>query len=152
MSDEEKKKKPKKKDLQAQCDEYLAGWKRALADYENLQRDLAQTKEDSRRQIRTALAHELLPIMDNFDQAVSHAPSEMPKELETWMQGVTFIKKQFEDAFASMGIERINVEEPFDPNVHEAVGEAEEMEEVRTGWKIGEHVLRPAQVKTKKEV
>ena len=32
-----------------QCEEYLSGWKRALADYDNLTKDLAREKESTRK-------------------------------------------------------------------------------------------------------
>ncbi len=146
-----KKQKTKESKTCEQCEEYKNGWKRALADYENLQKDLGTQREETRRQIKTGFVHDLLPVMDNFAQAVAHAPKDLPKECETWMQGVTFIEKQFADVLSGLGVERIEVGDAFDPNLHESVGEAEEMKEVRAGWKIGEHVIRPAQVMIKKE-
>ena len=148
MSEEEEKNEQEEivEDCEKKCEEYKNGWKRALADYENLKNDLAKQKDDARRQIKTSFVHDLLPVMDNFAQAVAHAPKELPKECETWMQGVTFIEKQFADVFSGLGVEKINVGTEFDPNLHESVGEGNEMQEVRSGWKIGDHVIRPAQV------
>lgn len=149
---------------QSKEQEYLDGWKRALADYENLQRDMGKRVEESRDRIKESFAHDLLPVMDNFEQAVSHAPSFSPlpeggvrgegvsaSEFEAWMQGVLFIKKQFEDVVQSLGLEKISVEGEFDPNLHESVGEGDEFKEVRSGWKIGDKVIRPAQVIVKKQ-
>jgi len=138
------------------CGEYLSGWKRALADYENLKADIDKTKASNRDQIRIGLAFDLLPVMDNFDQAVNHAPED--DSIKTWLQGVTFIKKQFEDVFIEMGIEMIDTSIEFDPNLHEAVEEHEDADrspgeiiEVQSnGWKIGERVLRPAKVTVNK--
>ena len=156
-------KEKKKKDQNAQvdqsidqtacdaCDEYKNGWKRALADYENLKNDLAKQKEETRRSIKVAFVQDLLPVIDNFAQAVHHVPKELPKECETWLQGVTFIQKQLADVIAGMGVEKIAVNDALDPNLHESVGEGEELKEVQAGWKIGEHVIRPAQVIVKKE-
>ncbi|MBT4856776.1 nucleotide exchange factor GrpE [Candidatus Uhrbacteria bacterium] len=132
------------------CDEYKNGWKRALADYENLKRDLFTQKEGARRQIKVSFVQDLLPVMDNYAQAIAHAPKDLPKEYDTWMQGVTFIQKQFADVLAGLGVELIEIGDEFDPNLHESVGEGDEMKEVRAGWKIGDHVIRPAQVIVKK--
>ncbi len=135
------------------CAEYLAGWKRALADYENMKADIDKVRSHNRDQIKIDLALSLLPVMDNFDQAVSHAP-EASDAIETWLQGVKFIKKQFEDVFEEMGLEMIDTSIEFDHNLHEAVEEREEkgsdpgriIEVQQTGWKIGYRILRPAKV------
>jgi len=138
------------------CDEYKNGWKRALADYENLKNDLIKQREEARRSIKVAFAQDLLPVIDNFAQALAHMPhperagGEL-KDLQSWLQGVTFIEKQFSDVLSGLGVEKIEVGDTFDPNLHESVGEGEEMKEVRSGWKIGDHVIRPAQVIIKQE-
>lgn len=146
-----KKKKEDKKKSCPHCEEYKNGWKRALADYENMQKDLGAQREEIRRQIKISFVHDLLPVMDNFAQAIAHAPKELPKECDTWMQGVTFIEKQFADVLTGLGVKRIKVGDVFDPQEHESIGEGNEMKEVRSGWKIGDHVIRPAQVIIKKE-
>lgn len=144
-------------DLENTCQEYLAGWKRALADYENLKQTTDQQLTEGRSRIRTSLAHDLLPVMDNFQQAMNHVPTQDTdqKTFNNWLQGVVFIAKQFEDVMQSMGIEPVKtIGEIFDPNLHEASGtlsdseknEQEILEEVTKGWKIGETVIRPARV------
>lgn len=146
--------------LQKQCDEYKAGWQRALADYENVKRDLSARAEESRRAIRASLANDLLPVVDNFAQAVKFqpdlmgAPEEMRKKIEPWLQGILYIEKQFEEAMKQMGVERIATDGAFDPRWHDAAGEKHEdgrdpgtiLEVLVPGWKIGEIVLRPAKV------
>lgn len=134
--------------------EYLDGWKRALADYENLKKNIANEKEGERNRIKESLAHELLPVIDNFEQAINHIPElaeEEMKKLENWLAGVRFIKKQFEDVMSSLGIQKIEVGNEFDPNLHEAVGEGEGLKEVASGWKMGDKVIRPAKVIVKED-
>ncbi len=142
-------------DLEEKNAEYLAGWKRALADYENLKQDVSGQLSDGRNRIRQSLAEDLLPVMDNFAQAVNHVPNlDDQKAIENWLTGVTFIKKQFEDIFTAMGIEHIRGSGQFDPNLHESVETREDqnqpdqdiLEEISPGWKIGEIVIRPAKV------
>lgn len=146
--------------LQKQADEYKAGWQRALADYENVKRDLSARAEEARRAIRAGLASDLLPVVDNFAQAVkfqpdlSGAPEDVRKKIEPWLQGILYIEKQFEEALKQMGVERIATDGKFDPKWHEAAGEKHEdgrepntiLEVLIPGWKIGELVLRPAKV------
>ncbi|MFH1712345.1 MAG: nucleotide exchange factor GrpE [Patescibacteria group bacterium] len=156
-----KKKKDKNNELTEKCAEYLDGWKRAKADYENLQKNLAQSAEDSRKRIKISFLHDLLPVLDNFSQAVAHVPNldeydeKIQKDLENWLQGVTFIQKQLEDVIKELGVEQIVAEAgQFDPNLHESVDTATDPEkhdqeiikQIQPGWKIGETVIRPAKV------
>ncbi len=146
-----------KKKQHDNAEEYLQGWKRALADYENLKKNLEKTKEENRNSIRIDFAMSLLPVIDNFEQAVNHVPDlsgcdeKTAKSIGTWLQGVIFIQKQFETVLNGMGISRIEVNGEIDPNKHEIVGEADEMKEVLSGWIMGDRVLRPAKIIIKKE-
>ena len=141
------------KDACPQCTEYMEGWKRALADYENLKKEMDATLTKGRERIRARFAESLLPVMDNFDQAVRHVPETEDAKVKTWLQGVTFIKQQFEAVLKDLGLEPVATDGAFDPNLHEAVEEKEGeggMEVVSQGWKIGETVIRPAKVIVKK--
>ncbi len=137
------------------CDEYLSGWKRALADYENLQRNNAQLREDDKRHIRMNIAHELLPVVDNFDQAMKCAPTEIPDALKSWFVGVEHIARQFADVLATLNIAPIDaIGMQFDPHLHESGGsswdetqaESIVLEEIIKGWRQGDIVIRPSKV------
>jgi molecular chaperone GrpE len=152
-------KKKEKQECQ-KCKEYLDGWKRALADYENLKRDIDSIKENNRIRIKIDLAENLLAVIDNFDQAVNHIPDlsaldeENRKAINVWLQGVVYIKKQFENAMLQMGIEQIGVGEEPDETLHEIVGEqiddtkkdGQIVKVIQSGWKIGERIMRPVKV------
>lgn len=148
-------------DIEVKCAEYLSGWKRALADYENLQKNMTSARDDDRRRVRANLAHELLPVVDNFGHALKFIPDtkdcsdEFKKRFDVWVQGITYIEKQFADALSELGVEPIaSVGSLFDPNLHESGGsksdpskkDHEVVEELIKGWKIGDVVLRPAKV------
>lgn len=141
--------------LQAKCDEYLSGWKRALADYENLQKQNAAMREEDRRRIRVNVAHDLIPVIDNFDQALKFAPKDMPANMNGWFAGIQHIGRQFTEVLGNLGIAPIDaVGHVFDPNVHESGGSRWEddkpehvvLEEVIKGWKVGDIVIRPSKV------
>jgi molecular chaperone GrpE len=70
--------------------------------------------------------------------------------------GVELIVKQMEEVLRGLQVTAIPaVGEPFDPRVHEALGEVERedlpdqhvAEEIRRGYKIRERLLRPAMVR-----
>ncbi len=144
MSDEQK-----PDDLQAKCDEAMIGWKRALADYDNLKKDLAKERTDIRRYAQQDAAERFLAVLDNFDQATKHVPEGLDSKLQGWVNGILFIRTQLENALKEMGLEPFGtVGEMFDPNLHEAAkGEGDKIADVvRRGWKMGDKVVRPASV------
>src|SRR3990167_3314671 len=94
--------------------------KRALADYQNLERRVSQERQ-LLGQLSTALIIEkFLPVLDNLESAQSHLND----------QGLSLVIKQFKDILQGEGVEEINAtDQVFDPNLHEAVEVVEEKEE-----------------------
>ena len=137
------------------CAEHLAGWKRALADYDNLKKSLGRERDEMRQYIKIGLAEELLTVHDNFDQAVKYRPDDLPKEIENWVTGVCHVQNQFDELMRGMGLEPFGAAgETFDANKHDAAAERSEEDkgdqeilEVQTrGWLMGDRVVRPAKV------
>ncbi|MBI4435594.1 nucleotide exchange factor GrpE [Candidatus Uhrbacteria bacterium] len=137
------------------CDEYLAGWKRALADYDNLQKDLARERTEIRTRVKQDVAYQLIGVLDNFDQAAKFQPEGMSKELEVWLKGLMHVKSQLEGVMREMGLEAYGVVgEIFSTHLHDAGGERSEedkadqeiLEVVTRGWKLGDRIVRPAKV------
>ena len=100
------------------------------------------------------VVRELLPVIDNFERALRHVPKDMEKH--EYVKGVQVVAKQLEEILAKLGVDRIKtVGEPFNPEVHEAVsheeGDGEEVvsEELQSGYKIDDEVIRPAMVRVK---
>ena len=67
-------------ELEQQVAEHLHGWKKALADYQNLQKESAQKTAGLTNFITSALVLELLPIFDNYHTAIDHIPAEQKDE------------------------------------------------------------------------
>lgn len=148
-------------DLEQKCAEYLEGWKRARADYENVLKNQAQMREEDRRRLRIQLAEELLPVIDNFGYVTQHMPDvsscdeAFQKKFATWSAGIGHIDRQFTESLKTLGVEPIAaLGQKFDPNLHESggarktegQGEGVIVEELIKGWKLGDIVLRPAKV------
>lgn len=121
---------------------------------EDLAATRARLERDQERRVRDALGRafsSILEALDGFDRALAHAGDDPLAE------GVRLVQKQLLDALAGEGLERIEtLGKPFDPNVAEAVLScpAEDpaarqtvVEEYRAGYRLGERVLRAAQVK-----
>lgn len=137
------------------CEEYLHGWKRALADYDNLKKDLARERSDIHRAATQHAAFQLLPVLDNFDQALRFQPEGLNGQAQGWLQGIMHVRSQLEGVMRELGLEPFGqIGDVFDPHQHESGGEhAQEgmasstiVEVVQRGWKMGEHIVRPAKV------
>mgnify|MGYP002638741114 CR=1 FL=1 len=151
---EKKQKKLTKTDkLKEECAEYLAGWKRAQADYQNLLKESSLQKVDLIKNANQTLILELLPILDNFKMAFGQIPEK--EEGSPWVIGFSHIRKQFEDLLNSYGVEVIKtVGEQFNTEEHEAIESREEkdkaddlvLEERKPGYKLNGKVIQVANV------
>lgn len=137
------------------CVSALAGWKRALADYDNLKKDLARERVGMRQDAVLEAARAFIAVLDNFDQAVKHVPEGLDDKTKGWVNGALFIRTQLETSLHDLGLEPFGAAgDIFDPLLHEIVAEREEagkpehsiLEITHRGWKIGERIVRPAKV------
>ncbi len=142
------------------CSELEAAWKRALADYQNLQKEVARERAEMGAYAMLRVAESFLPAIDHLRAALNSKPQDPnPKQIQNWMLGIEMIQKQFEEALRNLGLTPIKtVGEKFDAAKHEAVGEeAVEgkepgmiVKEVQVGYEIAGRVARPAKVITVK--
>lgn len=104
---------------QAKLKEYEAGWKRALADYQNLRKETETERMRMVGFIQNRLFTELIPIADHFDEAIRSLPPEVNSQ---WQEGLRHVRKELSDLFGQYHIESFGKEgESFDPQIHEAV-------------------------------
>jgi molecular chaperone GrpE len=134
--------------------EYLTKYRKASAEFEDarlrLRREIAKDVERARREVLA----ELLEVVDNLDRAIESARSGAAQD--ALIQGVEMVRRQFLAKLDMFGVSPIDaVNQPFDPTLHEAISSvpAESPEQdglvvgtVRTGYRIGSEVLRPASV------
>lgn len=156
--DQGKNPKPKVDEWEAKASEYLDGWKRERAAFENYKKEEYERMGEMRvRTIRDFLIR-LLPIVDSFELALKNTPQEAQKS--EWFAGYTYIKKQFEDFLREEGIEEIETSgKEFDPRIHEAIeheGDKEGSnlvvgEVLQKGYKINDYIIRPARVRVGKK-
>ena len=141
-------------DACGQCTEYLHGWKRALADYDNLKKERSSERVAMRQFITDDVGERLIPVIDNFDQALRFKPEGLDASVEGWLQGILYVRTQLENVLKELGVEPFGVVgETFDPHRHDAVSEQESsgspesvVEVVQRGWKRDQRILRPAKV------
>jgi molecular chaperone GrpE len=132
--------------LQEQEQQYL----RLLADFENFRRRIAREQERAREEGRRDTVLRLLPALDTLERALDTGSTDI-----AFYEGVAATHRLFLTALRELGVEAIESEgRRFDPNVHEAVATvaSEGVEpgtvarEVRRGWRLGDELLRAAQV------
>ncbi len=135
-------------ELEAQKEAYL----RLAAEYDNFRKRTSKEKEESFLNAKATVFQDLLPVLDNFDRALSVEDTS----LEDYKKGVEMTFSQFQNVFEKYGVETFGeAQDDFDPNIHNAVMhvdddslEANKIVEVfQKGYKIGDKVLRPAMVK-----
>ncbi len=127
-------------------------WKRALADLENYRRISAQEKEEFKKYCLENFVLELLPVLDNFEQALLHLPKEL--EGNNWIEGILHIKKQLLDVLEKFEVREIPAQEgeEIDEKIHEAIAGKPKKEKpiikkvIKKGYRLGEKVIRPVMV------
>lgn len=134
-------------------DEYLAGWQRAKADYQNLQKEIIEQIAEEFEAGKRYSIKEMLSIGDDLAIAQKNMPAELRENV--WAKGVEGILRNFEQRVSAIGVEAIEaVGKPFDPMYHESLEsvaseepEGTIVEEVQKGYIYKGRVLRPARVR-----
>jgi molecular chaperone GrpE len=149
----------------AKADENWDRLLRTTADFDNFKKRAAREKIESAQYASASLIQKLLPILDNFEMALTAAqtanaenPAGGPakdSKLAALQAGVLMVQQQFKAALQEAGLEEVDAAgKVFDPNVHEAISQQESadvpegnvLQQVRKGYKMKERLLRPAAV------
>ena len=129
-------------ELKKQADEFESKWKRALADYQNLQKRVENERSSFAKMANAILISEILGIVDDLERAAKYLKDE----------GLNIVVKRLEDLLKREGVEEIEAGgKEFDPEIMEAVENVEGqknkvMRVVQKGYMMGQSVLRPAKV------
>ena len=145
----------------AKAAEYWNQLLRTAADLENYKKRALREKQDAIKYANESLLTKLIPVLDNFDAALSAASTSQGTSTDPFQQGVAMIQQQLKQVLSEAGLEEINAQgQPFDPNCHEAVSQQETVEvpegnvwqQLRRGYKLRDRLLRPATVVVAKAV
>lgn len=126
---------------------------RKAAEFDNYKKRTAREREDFYKSLVCETVLPFLNVLDNFERAVDAAEKEDGNS--SVLDGIKMIKKQFEYALTSIGVEPIEaVGCEFDPEKHNAVmtGESDEkentvIEEFQKGYIFRDKVIRHSMVK-----
>jgi molecular chaperone GrpE len=141
----------------AEAESHLDDLRRLQADFDNYRKRMLREQTARVASASQALVARLLPVLDNFELAVSHA--EQSRDFDRMLKGVEMVFGELREVLQAEGLVKIEAEgKPFDPERHEAVVAVEQEEAepgtvvdvVRTGYELRGKVLRPAMVKVAK--
>jgi molecular chaperone GrpE len=135
------------------ADSYLDLLQRTQADFLNYKRRSERERSDDAQAARAELLVQLLPVLDDLERALGQMPEELREH--PWATGLPLVARQVRLALARAGLAPLGAPgEEFDPHLHEAVAyephagynEGQIATVIRPGYRLGERVIRPAQV------
>ncbi|MDH4128556.1 MAG: nucleotide exchange factor GrpE [Spirochaetota bacterium] len=118
-------------ELKTKINDYENLLQRKQAEFENYRKRTLKEREDFQKTANQKFIEELLPIIDNFEKAISVSNGQTENSV-LW-DGIILIEKQLKKALESNGLELIQSEGmEFDPNLHEAL----HIEESNTDYEV----------------
>ena len=139
-------------------DKYL----RLLAENQNLRKNHEQEKEDILKYGSFSFAQQILGLTDNLDRAFQIFKNDekfKTDEFKNILSGIEMIEKELQSTLEKNSIKYIDcLDKPFDPNLHQAIGEKESdkspgtvVEEMQKGYQMHDRLLRPSIVYVSKK-
>lgn len=147
------------KRIEAENAELKNSLARRQADFENYRKRVERERTETYNRVVADIATKLLPVSDNLKRALETEASVEASESDEFrhfLSGVDLIWKQLNGVLEAYGVKPIvAVGEQFDPHLHEAVvteptDEYEPdtvIQEIRSGYRLGDKLIRPALVK-----
>jgi molecular chaperone GrpE len=130
--------------------ELVGDLQRLAAEFDNYRKRVARDQAALVQRAHERLVRELLPVVDDLERALDAAALHEEARLE---DGVKLVHRSLRELLEKEGLAEIETEGKFDPHIHEALltqpSSAEEgtvVEVLQKGYRLGEHVLRPARV------
>ena len=139
--------------IQELADKNYELYVRSQAEIENMRKRFQKDKQDLAKFANDTIIKQLLPVADNLEKAIAHAMDA--NSLDALREGINLTLKGLLDTLEKNGVERVEaLNQPFDPNFHEAVSEAENnavepgtvLNEFQKGYTLNKRLIRPAMV------
>ena len=137
---------------------------RSLAEIENQRRRFEKEVKDAFEFGSFNFAKESLAILDNLERAKNAIKNDQilksNKDLDKFLDNISIIEKDLVSIFERNRIRKIDTKgKKFDPNLHQAMAEIEDenidagmiVQEIQSGYMLGERLLRPALVGVSKK-
>ncbi len=142
--------------------EYLDGWKRCQADFENYKKMQTEAQKEFVKYSAQNVVMQIIPVLDNFHMSTDHVPEDQKNN--AWVTGIMHIQKQLENVLKENGVTEIEtkVGDKFNPEIHEAVQNNEQgtvnneqqgknkqelvKKVILKGYKLNDKIIRPVKV------
>lgn len=145
-------------EIKENLSEQLA-WKeqflRVSADFQNFKKRLEKEQADLAVRAQVKVVEKIFPLLDDLSRALNaRAGLELNEQARSWSDGFEIIDKNLKKVFHDLRIEEIDCSGFFDPSFHEALMNVVSPDHktgqivsvLAKGYKIGNYVIRPAQV------
>tara|TARA_B100000242_G_scaffold239754_1_gene179737 strand:+ start:193 stop:759 length:567 start_codon:yes stop_codon:yes gene_type:complete len=132
---------------------------RSLAEIENQRRRFEKEIKDAFEFGSFNFAKESLAILDNLQRAKNAIKNDSSlkdnKDLDKFLENINIVEKDISSIFEKNRIIKIDSKgKKFDPNIHQAMAEIDDenseagtiLQEIQSGYMLGERLLRPALV------
>jgi len=145
-----------------ECQEELAKEKekyiRAHADFENMKKRIEREKQNALIYANESFAKDLLTVLDTFENALKSVEQVEANEeaINEIKKGMVLTYEQLLSVLKKHGVEEVECEGEFNPELHQAVTQMESdkhnsgdiVQVLQKGYKLKERLLRPSMVAT----
>lgn len=139
--------------LTRERDDFLERLKRERASFLNHKKRVEKERREWESASICRFVQELLPFIDDMDRAMK--ATDEASDVDTLRKGFEMICNRFQEALKAGGVEEIPSDgESFDPKVHEAILQVEDLDQpagtiletTHRGFQISGRLIRPAKV------
>ncbi len=127
--------------------------KRVQAEFENYKKRVLRDQDASQKHAVASFIKKIIPIIDTFELALKHTDNH-----NDFVTGMTLVHEQLNAVLKQAGVEKIQKNIPYNPELHHALlaEESDQPEhtvlgEILPGYMLYGMVLRPAQVTVAKK-
>ena len=142
--------------LQTELTELKDKYARVHADFDNIKKRLEREKYTAVEYANERFAKDMIPVLDALDGAMKSIDGEADKAelFDKLKEGIELTHKSFITQLEKHGVTKVDHNEPFDPNIHNAVQAIDNAEvesgqivqTFQTGYKYKNRPLREAMV------
>lgn len=144
-------------DLRRQLDEQRDKHLRLAAEFDNFRKRTNRERQEAGSRAQAELVRQLLEVVDDIGRFSLFDPAST--DSLTLAEGIDLVERKLQKTLSSAGLEVVNpVNEPFDPNLHEAIATEPALspeddnlisQVYQLGYVFNGQLLRPARVVVK---
>jgi molecular chaperone GrpE len=133
---------------------------RLQADYENFRKRALRERQEAGQYGSQNLVKDLISVVDNLDRAIGHAQQSEGGDLQSLLQGVELVQREFIAVLAKHHVIEIEAQgKLFNPALHEAMAQLESgtaepntvIDVLEKGYQLHDRLIRPSRVVVARE-